>query len=90
MAKYAITQSEINIAIGDKAPNVYFAELLAQCNGGPQKYGGISDLQTLQKNLAMNCVPAGMELRTLDDYDAFLEERRRLMAGKVREWYSIL
>src|SRR5207245_5709096 len=31
IANYAIAQSEINIAIGDKEPVVYFQELAAQC-----------------------------------------------------------
>lgn len=29
-----VAQSEINIAIGDKAPKVYFKELAEQCAGG--------------------------------------------------------
>jgi hypothetical protein len=30
-------QSEINIAIGDKAPCVYFSELFEQCKNGTKK-----------------------------------------------------
>lgn len=41
VANYVITQSEINIAIGDKAPSAYFGHLVEQCEGGKKRYGGI-------------------------------------------------
>ena len=44
IANYAITQSEINIAICDKSPSIYFKELSNQCQGGKKKYGGITSL----------------------------------------------
>jgi hypothetical protein len=33
IANYVLAQSEINIAIGDKAPSIYFQHLLEQCDG---------------------------------------------------------
>ena len=50
IANFVMAQSEINIAIGDKAPEIYFAELLKQVNGGPKRYGGITDLDDLKEN----------------------------------------
>ena len=38
IANYALAQSEINITIGDKAPSVYFSELLEQCRSGTKRY----------------------------------------------------
>ena len=50
IANFAVTQSEINIAIGDRPPMVYFNELRQQCNGGVTKYGGITDrIQMIRK-----------------------------------------
>ncbi len=89
IANYAVAQSEINICIGSKAPGVYFAELAGQCNGGPKKYGGITDKSELIANLRTNCIPEGM----LDgdmDYSVFLEERRKLMALKIKSWFQAL
>ena len=43
IANFVLAQSEINIAIGDKAPEKYFEELAEQCDGGKKKYGGITD-----------------------------------------------
>ncbi len=89
IANYALTQSEINIAIGDKAPSVYFQELANQCNGGKKKYGGIVDLAALKDNLRMNCIPEAMLDQSVD-YDAFLDLRRKLMAARMQAYFQML
>lgn len=90
IANYVIAQSEINIAIGAKAPEVYFAELAEQCNGGAKKYGGITDREELLANLRMNCIPEAMLDGVIKDYRDFLAERRKLMALKIKAWYEVL
>jgi hypothetical protein len=90
IANYVYMQSEINIRIGKKAPNVYFSELKGQCNGGELKYGGIDDMKLLRKNLKMNAVPPSIFDMEFEDYEQFLEERRMLMAQKIKEYYFSL
>lgn len=90
IANYVVTQTEINIAIGKKEPVVYFKELINQCDGGPKKYGNITDPLILQCNYDMNCIPNGIESMTVDDYPAFLETRRQLMAQKIRAYFESL
>jgi hypothetical protein len=90
IANYALAQSEINIAIGNKAPSVYFRELVEQCGGGPRKYGGITDLNVLKENLREHCIPEDILNDPAEDYDRFLEERRVLMAAKVRDYFAKL
>ncbi len=90
IANYALAQSEINIAIGNKAPSVYFRELVEQCSGGPRKYGGITDLEELKENLREHCIPEEILRDPEEDYDRFLEERRALMAAKVRDYFMKL
>lgn len=90
IANYALAQSEINIAIGDKAPAFYFKELRDQCQGGKKKYGGITDLAELKANLTENCIPVSILSDEPHDYDAFLEERRKLMAGKIKTYFKTL
>ena len=90
VANYAITQSEINIAIGNKEPQLYFTELPEQCNGGPKKYGNITSLQELHNNYKMNCLPQGMEKMTINDYPKFLQQRRQLMAQKIKQYFFSL
>jgi len=42
-----MAQSEINIAIDDKSPEIYFDEIAEQVNGGPKRYGGITNLKNV-------------------------------------------
>lgn len=87
IANYALAQSEINIAIGDKAPSVYFSELLEQCNGGKKKYGGITDIEELKENLQEHSIPESILSTPEKNYDDFLEERRGLMAAKIKTYF---
>lgn len=87
IANYVVMQSEINIAIGDKPPSAYFSELKEQCDTGVTRYGGISDSNHLLDNLAAHCIPEGMDTISIDGYDSFLQERRNLMAAKIRDYY---
>jgi hypothetical protein len=88
IANYAITQSEINIKISNKAPAIYFGEVIAQCNGSELRHGNIIDLDELDDNLTMNCVPQGVEQMTVDDYSDFLAARRSLMAQKIKTYFE--
>lgn len=87
IANFTLTQQDINIAIGDKAPSVYLKDVIAQVNGGKLKYGGIITESVLRKNFEINCIP----LRMLDGgempYEEFLSERRNLMAARMREHF---
>jgi len=90
IANYVITQSEINIAIGDKEPQKYFSELLDQCQGGGKKYGNITTVKEMKENFWMNAIPDGMESITVNDYRFFLSRRRMLMAEKIKEYFKSL
>ncbi|MFM5096086.1 DUF262 domain-containing protein [Aeromonas rivipollensis] len=90
IANYVVAQSEINIAISSKAPDIYFRELSEQCNKGEMKYGGITDQQTMRNNFRMHCIPESMLDGEIKDFNAFLEERRKLMALKIKEWFEQL
>ncbi len=90
IANYVVAQSEINIAISNKEPAVYFQEMHEQVNGGPKKYGNITEPDQLCENLSMNCIPEGVTDMSLEDYPAFLRERRQLMAAKIRTYFESL
>lgn len=87
IANFVLAQSEINIAVGDKAPEVYFKELAEQRAGGAKKYGGITDATDLRDNLRMSCLPESLLDGNIPDYDDFLEQRRKLMAQKIKAWF---
>lgn len=90
IGNFVLAQSEINIAIGDKTPETYFTELAEQCNGGKKKYGGIADFEEMKTNLKANCLPESLLDGTIPPYDEFLEERRKLMAQKIKTWFEAL
>ncbi len=90
IANYVIMQQEINIAIGSKSPDVYFKELKEQCQGGPKKFGGIDTLDELYHNLDTHCIPPSIFDMTVDNYEVFLEERRKLMSDKIKKYYQSL
>jgi hypothetical protein len=90
IANFVLAQSEINIAIGDKAPEKYFKELAEQCDGGRKKYGGITDTADLRANLKMSCLPQSLLDGDIPTYDDFLDERRKLMALKIKTWFEAL
>ena len=90
IANFVLAQSEINIAIGDKSPEKYFADLVAQCDGGKLKYGGINSLAALKSNMRAHCLPLGMLNGEVPEYDDFLAARRPLIARKIRDWFEAL
>jgi hypothetical protein len=90
IANYALAQSEINIRIGDKAPAVYFPQLLEQARGGERRYGGIVTEAELRENLVEHCIPEGMFGSLAEDYEGFLAERRQLMAARIQRYFALL
>lgn len=90
IANFVIAQSEINIAIGDTAPEIYFTELLEQVRKGARRYGGITDEDALRSNLRSHCIPDSIIDGNVLTYEDFLEERRKSMALKIRDWFGML
>ncbi|MCY4034213.1 MAG: DUF262 domain-containing protein [Hyphomicrobiales bacterium] len=88
IANLAYTQSEINIRIGDEAPEIYFAELAKQCNGGETKYGGIKDINEMRANLHISCLPETMLDGSIPKFEGFLEIRRKMMAKKIKAYFE--
>jgi len=88
IANFVLAQSEINIGIGDRAPEVYFAELADQCNGGAKKYGGITEMAEMRANLRMSCLPEALLDGEIPDFGDFLEARRKRMAAKIKTYFE--
>ena len=90
LANFVMMQQEINIAIGNKAPDVYFNEIKQQCTGGRKKYGAIDTMEELQTNLKAHCIPESIFSMDINHYDDFLKERRMLIAEKIKKYYNQL
>lgn len=90
IANFAMLQTEINIAVSNRAPREYMSDVKAQCNGKDNKYGLISDEEDLKRNLQENSIPEEIVDMTCEDYEEFLRKRRVLMAEKVKKYYYCL
>src|SRR5690606_10634681 len=90
IGNFVFMQTEINIAVGKKAPMKYFAEILSQVNGGKRKYGNIASKGALAGNLAMHAIPESVVDMDAENYLEFLVDRRKLMAQKMRAYYESL
>ncbi len=90
IANYVYMQQEVNIKVGNKAPETYFSEVLEQCHSGELKYGAIATKEELSKNLKENCIPESVFSMTIENYQEFLMARRKLMAKKIKAYYYSL
>lgn len=90
IANFAMLQTEINIAVSNRAPREYMSDVKAQCNGQNNKYGLISNEEDLKRNLQENSIPEEIVDMTYADYEEFLQKRRVLMAEKIKKYYYCL
>lgn len=88
VANFTYLDTQVNKAISDDAPNVYFGRVLKQCESGILDIGNIADKDKLMINMAQNALPEDVVTMTVDDYDRFLTERRKLMASIIKKYYK--
>lgn len=88
VANYTYLDPQVNKAISDNAPNVYFGKIEDQIHSDQEPViGNIKTEEQLQGNLAMNAIPEDVKTMTVNDYPDFLQQRRKLMAHVVRDYY---
>ena len=91
VANYTYLDTPINIAVGNKAPNVYFKEAFESALKDGIVYGNHMSVDELKSNLIENCIPLDIVNWYYNDYrNKFLVERRKLMAKKIKEYYNNL
>ena len=90
IANYTYLDTQVNKAIGDDSPYTYFSKVFNQCETGEVIYGNITDEDVLFQNLQQNCIPETITQMVHEDYESFLNERRKLMALKIRKYYYSL
>lgn len=91
VANYTYLDTPINIAVGNKAPNVYFKEAFESALKDGIVYGNHMSVDELKSNLIENCIPLDIVNWDYNDYrNKFLVERRKLMAKKIKEYYNNL
>lgn len=90
IVNYAYTEQVVNLAIKANSPKEYMALIKAQINGQQMKIGEINNMDSLEKNLKMNCIPKSIFEMKSSDYEGFLEERRKLIVEKIHDYYNRL
>ena len=88
VANYIYLDTQVNKAISDDAPCVYFARAKQQCETKKIVLGNISDSDLLASNLEENCIPNNIDAMDVSSYDAFLLERRKMMAALIERYYK--
>ena len=88
VANYIYLDTQVNKAISDDAPCVYFTKAKQQCESKEIVLGNISDIDLLTNNLAENCIPDNIDTMDVSSYDVFLLERRNMMAALIEKYYK--
>ncbi len=88
VANYIYLDTQVNKAISDDAPAVYFTKAKKQCVTKQIEFGNIADEALLSTNLAENCIPYNIDTMDVSCYDDFLRERRKLMAALIERYYK--
>ena len=90
VANYTYLDTSVNIAVGKLAPNEYFNIAKNQCLTGDITIGLITSEDQLKSNLETNCIPENVFDMSADNYQEFLESRRKMMALKIHHYYDQL
>lgn len=90
VANYTYLDTQVNKAISDDAPAVYFKTIIDQFDSGTVEIGNIMSMEALNENIKENALPADIIHMTVGDYDSFLSQRRHLMAQMIEEYYKSL
>ena len=91
VANYTYLDTPININIGEKAPNEYFAEAFKSAEESGVVFGYPMTVSELEENLNANCIPLSVKDWDYNNYiENFLPERRKLMAKKIEKYYYSL
>lgn len=87
-ANYVYLDRPVNESIGKMPPYEYFSAAKRQCSEDVTKpIGSINDIDLLESNMTMNCIPKDIFNMDSESYYRFLQERRMLMAHKIKEYY---
>lgn len=67
VANFTYLDTQVNKAVRDDAPNIYFGKALEQCENKKIAFGNISDREAFMKNLEENSIPKSVVSMTVKD-----------------------
>ncbi len=89
-ANFVYLETPLNIKIGDKEPVVYLQEIIDHLGTDDMRLSGITTMEDLKNNLKECDIPEMILEGTIDNYDEFLKERRKLMAAHIKRYWESL
>lgn len=90
VANYVYTEQATNIKVGKMPPSLYLGKVKDQIDNGIKDISTIDLKGDIDKNLKANDIPPELDNCTHEDFKDFLEQRRKLMALKIRGYYETL
>ena len=90
VANFVFTEQSTNIKIGKLAPIDYVAKVKNQISAQVYDISTIDSEEMLSQNLIQNDIPLSILDADHGHYEAFLKERRTLMAKRIRMYYEQL
>jgi hypothetical protein len=90
VANFVYTEQATNIKVGKLPPADYLGKVQAQIEDGVLDISSLTSEEALNENLRLNDIPAGLLTATHNDFSSFLEQRRQLMAQKIKAYYEQL
>lgn len=88
VANFVYTEQATNIKVGMLTPKDYLDKVKAQIQAGTNGISTLDSDSSLQENLINNDMPSILEEASHLVYEGFLEQRRRLMANKLKVYYE--
>lgn len=90
VANFVYTEQATNIKVGMLPPKDYLHKVKSQIQCGTNEICTLDSHSSFQENLTNNDIPRIIEEASHLAYEGFLEERRRLMANKLKVYYEQL
>lgn len=90
IANFAYTEQATNIKVGKLPPEEYLAKVQQQIQDGVLDISSITSMEELKENLRLNDIPEVLLTATHDQFGDFLDQRRKLMAQKIKSYYEQL
>ena len=90
VANFVYTEQATNIKVGMLTPKDYLDKVKVQIQAGTNGISTLVSDSSLQENLINNDIPGIIKEASHLVYEDFLEERRRLMANKLKIYYGQL
>jgi len=87
VANYVYTEQATNVKLGKLSPKEYMQKVVDEISYGKFNISTIDNVSLIQNNLLQNELPSNLSELSFEDYSDFLQNRRKLMAEKIKSYY---